>query len=151
MMGREVHLPAHLMFTTPTNTFTSYGDYVESLRSRMEKAHSIAREHLEKNTRRQKDAYDGKCVLNSFNPGDLVWYAIPTAQVHIAPKLRKSLTGPCIVVEKKNDLNYVIRLNSRKEFKLVHHNKLLPYKGDSRPTWIKNALKSLKISPQNSQ
>ena len=91
--------------------------------------------------RPQKDAYDGKCVLHVYNPGDLVWYATPTAQVHVAPKLHKCLIGPVLIIERKNDLNYVIQVNRRKEMRVVNH--MLPYKGTQRPSWIKIALKTL--------
>ena len=74
LMGREVRMPAQLTFECPVNTnYTCYGDYVEGLRLRMEKAHEVAREHLGKAAKHQKDAYDGKCVLHVYNPGDLVW------------------------------------------------------------------------------
>ena len=145
LMGREVRMPAQLTFECPGSTnYTCYGDYVEGLRLRMEKAHEVAREHLGKAAKRQKDAYDGKCVLHVYNPGDLVWYATPTAQVHIAPKLRKCFIGPVLIVEKKNDLNYVIQVDRRKEMRVVNHDKLYPYKGTQRPSWIKVALKNLK-------
>ena len=146
MMGREVRMPAHLIFSCPAtdDTISSYGEYVENLKDKMRKAHELARAHLGKAARRQKDSYDGKCVLNLYKVGDLVWYANPTAHTNIAPKLRKTFVGPVIVAERKNDLNYVIQTNSRKEFRLVHHNKLMPYRGIACPSWVKTALKSLK-------
>ena len=141
MFGRENRMPAHLIFAPFPSEHASYGEYVQGLREKIEKAHTIAREHLGRNAKRQKDWYDGKCVLHSYNPGDLVWYSTPSAQIHIAPKLRKSFTGPVIIIDKKNDLNYVIEVNSKGDNKIVHHKKLFPYKGDSRPAWVQKALK----------
>ena len=146
MFGRENRMPAHLMFacSDTDHSFQSYGDYVTSLRDKIVHAHELARDHLGKMARRQKDAYDGKCVLNVYKSGDLVWYANSASQIHLAPKLRKTFIGPVIVVERKNDLNYLIQLNTKREFRLVHHNKLMPYGGSSHPSWIKVALRHLK-------
>ncbi len=94
--------------------------------------------------RRQKDNYDAKCTLYSYAPGDLVWYSFPSSQVHLPPKLRKSYSGPMLVVEKKNELTYLIQVNGKKETKVVHHDKLLPYKGSKRPSWVMSALKAIK-------
>ncbi|XP_053401636.1 uncharacterized protein LOC123522917 [Mercenaria mercenaria] len=48
-MGREVRLPAELVFGSTTNKsevpVTSYGDYVDGIRSKMNHAHDIARKH----------------------------------------------------------------------------------------------------------
>jgi transposase InsO family protein len=145
MLGREVRLPAQILYTSPNNAeeFDSYSDYVEKLKDRMERAHEVAREHLQKSAKRQKEHYDGKCLLYSYDAGDLVWYATPTTDSHLAPKLRKSYTGPVVILKKINDLNYVIQTNCQKTEKVVHHNKLLPYKGSQKPRWITVACKNL--------
>ena len=48
MFGREVRLPAQLLFNQPTSTddILSYSEYVDSLTEKMEKAHALVREHL---------------------------------------------------------------------------------------------------------
>ena len=144
MLGREVRMPAQLMFASPRDDETSsYCDYVQKLKKRLEKAHEVAREHLGKNARRHKEQYDAKCLLNSYNAGDLVWYASGTIDLQITPKLRRSYMGPVVVLKKINDLNYLIQLDAKKTQKVVHHNKLLPYRGKQKPRWIALACKNL--------
>ena len=145
MMGREVRLPVQLMFDRPDlDDFVSYGDYVDSLREQIEKSHELAREHLGKSLRRQKDLYDGKCVLHTYKPGDLVWYASSSSQLSTAPKLRIPFFGPVVITNKINDLNYEIQLSSNKEnTKIVHHNKIFPYLSDKIPPWAKKLNKLL--------
>ena len=47
MFGREVRLPAELMFQTPDEENLSlYGDYVSNLQETLSKAHDVARKHL---------------------------------------------------------------------------------------------------------
>ena len=132
------------MFTSPHDDETSsYCDDVQKLRERIEKAHEVAREHLGKNARRHKEHYDAKCLLNSYNAGDLVWYSSGAIDLQITPKLRRSYTGPVVVLKKINDLNYLIQTDVKKTQKVVHHNKLLPYYGNQKPRWIIIACKNL--------
>ncbi len=142
--GREVRLPAHLSFSAPNSLHSSYGEYVFSVKEKMERAHELARQHLNRSVQRQKVFYDAKSTLHSYAPGDLVWYHNPAMQTHLPPKLRKAYIGPMLVLERKNDLTYTILTNSKKETKVVHHDKLLSYRGTQRPPWIRNALKLLK-------
>jgi transposase InsO family protein len=146
MLGREVRLPAQLMYSAPTNgsEFISYSDYVEKLKERMEHAHELARKNLGKSVKRQKEHYDAKLMLHSYKAGELVWYASGSSELHIAPKLRKFYTGPVVVLKKISDLNYLIQTDAKRTQKVVHHNKLFPYKGDQKPKWIKVACKILK-------
>ena len=49
MLGREVRLPAEVMFGSVDSEFDlkSYGEYVDGLRKRMQQAHDVARKNLE--------------------------------------------------------------------------------------------------------
>ena len=145
MLGREVRLPAEIMYASPTTgeDISSYGEYVDKVRSRLEKAHEVAREFLGKNAKRQKEHYDAKSLLNSYAPGDMVWYGSPTTDLNLAPKLRKSFIGPVVIIKKYNALTYLIQVDSKKTQKVVHHNKLLPYRGSEKPKWIVAARKQL--------
>lgn len=142
MMGREVRLPAEVMFgsTTQEGEITSYGEYVDKLRSRMQHAHDIARKHTEAAGIRQKDYYDGKTFFHKFTPGDYVWYLAERRKVGENPKLYLPYEGPYLVVKKQSDLNYLIQCEPKGEPRLVHHNKLKPYEGVTTYRWAKAAL-----------
>ena len=117
MLGREVRLPAEIMFGSGTNhvgeEITSYGDYVDKLRERMQKAHELTRQHLNKVAERQKKDHDFKINVNHYKPGSLVWYRSDKNQLHITPKLRCAYEGPFLVLKKVNDLDYIIQFNSK--------------------------------------
>ena len=107
MLGREVRLPAELMFcssTTEGTGISSYGEYVETIKSRIQHAHDIARANLGKAAERQKQDYDAKISINRFSPGDYVWYRTDISQLVVAPKLRVAYEGPYVVVKRSNDL-----------------------------------------------
>jgi hypothetical protein len=144
MLGREVRLPAEIMFgsnTTFGDEITSYGGYVNQLRSQMQKAHDIARQHLERNASRHKQLHDGKTVVNSFSAGDLVWILSQSKQLNFAPKLRRPYEGPYLVVWKLSDLDYVVHLNQQGKYRVLNHNLLKPYEGSQTLPWANNALR----------
>ena len=107
------------------------------------KAHEIARSHLSKKARRQKQDYDAKSTLYKYSHGDYVWYASEFKQLDLVPKLRSPYmyAGPYLIIQQINDLNYIIQLDSHGSKKLVHHNKLKPYSGTTVLKWAKRAMK----------
>lgn len=148
MLGREVRLPAEVMFgtgKTPVgDQIASYGEYVSDLRDKMAHAHDVARKHLEKSAVRQKDHYDAKQVVTVYQPGDLVWVLSDLTQLHIAPKLRCAYEGPYLVLKRLNGLDYKVQFDAQGKIKILHHNRLKLYKGDQKLPWSKVALKKSK-------
>ena len=66
MMGREVRLPAELVFgslgTYHNQEIASYGDYVDSLRGMMQHAHDVARKHLDSASKRSREIYNNRVL-----------------------------------------------------------------------------------------
>ena len=143
MLGREVRLPAEVMFGSVDSEFelNSYGEYVNGLRKRMQQAHDVARKHLEAAAQRQKECYDANVRLECYRPGDLVWYQTEINQLKFAPKLRRPFEGPYLVIKCFSELVYSIQMNKKGTRKVVHHNRLRPYRGNKTLTWAKTALK----------
>ena len=50
--------------STQDGKITSFGDYVDRLRSRMQHAHDVARDHMHVPAQRRKELYDGKLPSN---------------------------------------------------------------------------------------
>ena len=147
MLGREVRLPAELIHSPGKARMIegpqSYGDYVQDLRERLDKAHGLARKHMAKEARRQKDYYDSKTVTHQYKPGDLVWYLHERRHLEECPKLQFPYLGPALIVKKMSDLNYMIMMHKSSHPKNVHHNKLKPYVGQKKLRWAKAALKKV--------
>ena len=103
MFGREARLPIEVILgigTTSTGEeVTSYGEYVNALKERMQVAHDLARKHPGRNALCMKESYDAKMSINQYNKGDLVWYASESKQLHMAPKLRVPFQGPYLVLD----------------------------------------------------
>ena len=144
MFGRENRMPVDLMYSLLPSEELSYEDFVQRFKKKTERAYDIARSHLQKGAELQKETYDAKSTLIKYSVGDLVWYQSPGEEIKIVPKLRRKLTGPVVVTKKYDDLLYQIQL-SKKDYRNVHHNRLLPYRGRDIPGWIKNVKKLGKI------
>jgi hypothetical protein len=99
MLGREIGLPAELMFGSPGNTGQPEGDqYVGELQTAIEGAHRVARETLKQSQKRMKRDYDVKVRVKELKLGDLV-YQLDTATVKgKTRKLSPSWKGPGVVI-----------------------------------------------------
>lgn len=148
-IGREVRMPAELALTSMTTDDTkvgNYGDYVDGLRDSMAKAHEITRIHLKAAVNRNKDIYDVKTAVNRYKVGDIVWLLSESRTVGVSFKLKPTFEGPYLVKEKKSELNFVLQMDKKGNTKLVHHNKLKPYLGNSPPRWITRTARKLTVS-----
>ena len=103
MLGREVRLPAELMYGSQnlsSDNITSYGQYVDKLRDSIQHAHSIARKHLAANAKRQAEIYDSHLSIFNFNLNDLVWVENHRFKPNQSKKLQPAYEGPCIIIKK---------------------------------------------------
>ena len=146
-MGREVRLPAEVVFGSSSwydqTDITSYGDYVDVLRYRMQRAHQVAREHLKSAAQCNKSMYDVSMVLNNYKPGDAVWILSESSTVGAAHKLGKTYLGPYVITRNLSNVNFEVQLEPSEKKKVVHHDKLKLYEGADTPAWILKARRKL--------
>ena len=146
MLGREVRLPSEIVFGSGTTRageqITSYGQYVDSLRSRMQHAHEIARKHLKNSAQQQKQNYNFKAHVHKYQQGELVWVLSDRSQQDVTPKLRRPYEGPFLILKQINDLIYLVQFNAKGKKQILHHNGLKPYLGSGHLKWANKAVKS---------
>ena len=113
--GREVRLPAELFLGSACSAqgdeVTSYGDYVDILRSRMQHAHEIARKYLPSSAKRSKNNYDVKAAVNKCEKENFVWYLLETHNVGEASKLKQTYHGPFLVKQKVSEVDFLIQFD----------------------------------------
>lgn len=127
IFGREVRLPSEIIFRPETSTrelTSSYGTYVEEIRSQLHKAHEICRKNLGRAAERQKNLYDSKVFTHSYSVGDLVWKLNENIYAGECTKLQPVYVGPCVVVKVHSELVFEIQMDARGFRKVVNHNKL---------------------------
>ena len=141
MLGREVRLPAEIAFGSFANSknelISSYGDYVLKLKNKMLTCHQICREHLQNAAKRHTDLNGSGKTFNQYNAGDIVWYLNVRRKEAVCTKLLTPYSGPYLIQSKISDQNYILQFSkSVTDVKVVHHDKLKPYKGTCPPKWI---------------
>ena len=77
MFGRQVRLPIDIMFGTPEPTPSCPNQYVNQLRSNLEKCYNIVRRNISKEQSHQKEQYDKKQAGSNFTVNDMVWLHNP--------------------------------------------------------------------------
>jgi hypothetical protein len=134
MMGREIGLPAELMFGSPGNTGQPEWDqYVGELQTAIEEAHRVARETLKQSHKRMKRDYDVKVRMKELKLGDLV-YQLDTATVKgKTRKFSPSWKGPGVVIEKLTPYLYKIKL--KRAIITANHDRLKLCQDREVPEW----------------
>ena len=134
MLGREIGLPAELMFGSPGNTGQPEGDhYVGELQTSIEGVHRVARETLKQSQKRMKRDYDVKVTVRELKLGDLV-YQLDTATVKgKTRKLSPSWKGPGVVIEKLTPYLYKIKL--KRGIITANHDRLKLCQDREVPEW----------------
>lgn len=146
MLGKQVRLPAEVAFgssTVSNEKVFSYGEYVEKLKSSMQRAHELCRKYLKDSAKRQTEIYDHRQLLHKYNKGDLVWFLQAKRKETVCPKLQMPYAGPFLVTERLNNQNYLLQFSKEGNSKVIHHDKLKPYLGNSPPKWIVKAKQTL--------
>ena len=111
----------------------------------MEHVYDLAREYSQGAVRRQKDRYDVKAKVHTYQIGDLVWYERDSTQTHITPKLRVPYEGPYMIRRQLGPFNYELYLKKGKHI-VVHVDKLKPYLGLKKPPGFYRALAEAKAA-----
>lgn len=114
------------------------------IRSKLYEAHAICRKHLCQAAKRQRDVYNTKTLVHTYKAGDIVWLLNEKIGDSECPKFRSAYIGPCVVLKVLSELVFKIQLDARGESRVVNHNKLLPYIGNTPPKWVLKLTRELK-------
>lgn len=120
-----------LVGRAPDESSWSRVDYLDYLKGRLWKVHEYAREHMRLAYDRQSRYYNQKAHTTTYKTGDLVWLYQSQTKRGLKPKLCLRWTGPYKVMQKLSDCVYEIKLSPHAKAKVVHHNKLKPFVGQT--------------------
>lgn len=135
VFGRQVTLPLDLIIGRPDNStsFDTCSEYVLRLEEKIVEIHEFARNRLKIASDKMKRRYDLQTVSHKFALGDAVWLHNPKRNKGLSSKLQRPWDGPYLIIQILNDVIYRIQKNKRTESRVVHHDRLKPYKGDNIP------------------
>ena len=130
-------VPIDLALGIPeTRQSKSETDYAYELEKQLVKIHDIARKHVQICSDGMKMYYDRNINFTEFSIGDAVWFHNPVRKKGISLKLQRPWKGPYLIVEKYNDILYKIQKSPRDKAKVVPSDRLKPYNGENKPTWL---------------
>ena len=99
-------------------------EFVNKLRGRLNKACSLAKEHLSVSQKDMKERYDKATVERSFSAGDQVLVLLPIP----GSALSARFSGPHAILKKISNTNYVVGTpNRRRKSRVCHVNMLKPF------------------------
>ncbi|KAF8781568.1 Retrovirus-related Pol polyprotein like [Argiope bruennichi] len=110
LFERDLRLPADLLFTRPPDAPLALEEYVETLRTRMEEVHHLARDRIGMASEKMKIGYDTGATGHNFHEGDQVCLWNPKRRKGLSPKLQTNWEGPYTVLKRLNDV--VVRIQN---------------------------------------
>jgi hypothetical protein len=135
MLGGEVNIPATLMFAPPPSESFQNGEevevdiYVRDLEQKVQTAHDIARQKVKSAQKSMKRDHDLKIRTCKFKVEDLVYL-----RRNAGKKVESVWRGPGVIIEAKSYTVFVVK--SRREIKVMHHDKLKRCDTRQLPKWI---------------
>ena len=144
MFGREVNMPIALELGIRSEDENCTVEFVCLLRERLQEIYEKVRESLGNSFKRQSKNHESRISKHSFAPGDLVYTLDSTRIIGRCPKLKTAVwKGPHVIMEKINDLFYLVRFSPKKAPKVTHYERLKLYTSVSVPEWVANVRKDL--------
>ncbi|CAG2252867.1 unnamed protein product [Mytilus edulis] len=142
MLGREVNLPAELMFRPPkTGQPPDLAGYVGDLEEALRSAHEIARANLKTSQLRAKQAYDLRVVARQYKVGDVI-YKLDTASLPgKCKKLNPMWRGPGVILARISP--YLYKVKMKKALTTVNHDRLKLCRDRELPAWVNRAIVEL--------
>ena len=151
LFGRSCALPIDCMYQTiQTKIYPTLSDYVGCLKDELQTCHELVRESMEVEQQRQKTYYDRSTFGPQYEVGDLVMVFNPTIKTGQTKKFKSFYSGPQVIREIINDLNFVIEDVKTKKQQKVHYDRLKRFNSRSATTDKKEPKKG-KIEPKITQ
>lgn len=142
VFGREIMLPMAALVGQPKEENPVTMDkYVENLQEKLQQAHELARKNLKKNAVYRKKQYDLKSSKRILQPGQAVWLYEPSKKPGICPKLAPRWKGPFLILQRLDDLTYLVKRKLNTPAKVYHIDRLMVYRSNATPKWFTSALK----------
>ena len=137
ILGCEALLPLNLVIGQAERSGNSMTEYGAKLSKQMDWIHQFARQHLKLSSDRQKRNYDHRPInQHQYHRGDVVWLYSSQKKKGICSKLMRHFDGPYLVMKRMSDIPYRIQKVSKSKPKVVHHDRLMAYRGPNVPHWL---------------
>ena len=137
--GYEIRHSDAKIVPDPNREDQTYSEFVIRQRELKTEAFDIARDNIRQKALLQKKYYDRKSNLIHYRVGDPVWILISSKPEKGHKKLVPKYKGPFWIVDKLSDVNFRIAENEESKMRVIHHDRLKPYKSREplvTPEWV---------------
>jgi transposase InsO family protein len=124
MTGQEPRWNIDLIFENFYVSSKTVPEYTSTVLERLNKAFAIVREHLQQSAEVARTWYNKKVHSHVFCVGDRVRVYNPRRFKGKSPKWQSFYKDEAVVVQRLNDVTFVVKCTSWKQPKVVHVNKL---------------------------
>ena len=148
--GYEIRHSDAKIVPDPNNQDRTYSEFVRRQRDLKTEAFDVARDNIRQKALLQKKYYDRKSNLIHYRVGDPVWILISSAPEKGHKKLVPKYKGPFWVIDKLSDVNFRIAETADSKMRVIHHDRLKPYKSReplNTPDWVYKRSKSKREIP----
>jgi hypothetical protein len=97
--------------------------YLNTLKANLTRAYKVVAKSNQRSHQHNKELYDRKAKIRTFEVNDLVYLYLPVKKPGITKKFARKRAGPFQVTKKISDLNYEI-ISQKDKKHLVHINRL---------------------------
>jgi len=107
---------------------TSISEHRKKIVEKLEVAHKLAKENIERAQQTMKNYYDKKAKDANFELGDRVWVYTPKTAKGLSKKLLHNWHGPYRIVKKLSPVHFYLRAKNNKKVNFtVHANRMKHY------------------------
>ena len=126
MLGREVNIPADLMFPPKQKDPKGVEEYVTDLAGLIRKAHEVARNSLKTSQKAMKRNYDLRVLQRTYREGDLIYMLDIATTKGSCKKLSPPWKGPGIITRVITPSLFCVKLKNAEM--TANHDRLKPCK-----------------------
>jgi ribosomal protein L21E len=103
--------------------------FVEEIRDRIALTETIIAKNYKKQQEEDKERFDSKRRLISYQPGQWVSVYVPKTKIGMSKKLMPFFFGPYEIVEKISDITYRVRIGHGEKARVepIHVERLKPF------------------------
>ncbi|GFV93285.1 retrovirus-related Pol polyprotein from transposon 412 [Trichonephila clavipes] len=117
LFGRDLRLPADLLFSRLPDAPLAPEEYIEKLQVRMEEMHHLARERIGMAYEKMKTRYNARATGHDFHKGDKLWLWNPKRHKGLSTKLQTNWEAISQTVNK--EIHCLV--NKMEDLLLEHH------------------------------
>lgn len=150
LLGYDIGLPQSILQKEIRPTFETYPDYITKKSTQLQRAYKNVKDNILSVVEKQELYQHSKAEYRDFHIGQLVMLYNPQVDRNTSNPKRRNYSGPFRILEKCNEVNYVISdtLKPHSKPQRVHSRRLLPlqtrksnltYNGEKRPSAIELA------------